>query len=111
MRRIAEGPRHRFWVGRARPTGQPDSTAEGLIELQSRNHGHGAGEGDHRDGHFPGPDHPGRDDADGQAAQARGRFQPAARLKGQEAEAMAGMEAKSKEFLDQGGALYVPAAE
>jgi hypothetical protein len=28
-----------------------------------------------------------------------------------EAEAIAGMEAKSKEFLDQGGALYVPAAE
>jgi phosphomethylpyrimidine synthase len=28
-----------------------------------------------------------------------------------EAEAIAGMEAKSREFLDQGGALYVPAAE
>jgi len=28
-----------------------------------------------------------------------------------EAEAMAGMEAKSREFLEQGGALYVPAAE
>ena len=28
-----------------------------------------------------------------------------------EVEAMQGMEAKSKEFLDQGGALYVPAAE
>src|SRR5471030_3212999 len=28
-----------------------------------------------------------------------------------EAEAMAGMEAKSKEFVEQGGALYVPAAE
>jgi phosphomethylpyrimidine synthase len=28
-----------------------------------------------------------------------------------EAEAIAGMEAKSKEFLDRGGALYVPAAE
>jgi phosphomethylpyrimidine synthase len=28
-----------------------------------------------------------------------------------EAEALAGMEAKSKEFLQQGGALYVPAAE
>ncbi len=28
-----------------------------------------------------------------------------------EAEAMAGMEAKSKEFIEQGGALYVPAAE
>ena len=28
-----------------------------------------------------------------------------------EAEAMAGMEAKSKEFLDQGGKLYVDAAE
>ncbi len=28
-----------------------------------------------------------------------------------EAEAMAGMDAKSKEFLDRGGALYVPAAE
>jgi phosphomethylpyrimidine synthase len=28
-----------------------------------------------------------------------------------EAEAMAGMEAKSREFIEQGGALYVPAAE
>ena len=28
-----------------------------------------------------------------------------------EAEAMLGMEEKSKEFLDQGGKLYVPAAE
>jgi phosphomethylpyrimidine synthase len=28
-----------------------------------------------------------------------------------EAEALAGMQEKSKEFLKQGGALYVPAAE
>ena len=28
-----------------------------------------------------------------------------------EAEALAGMEAKAQEFLDQGGKLYVPAAE
>jgi hypothetical protein len=28
-----------------------------------------------------------------------------------EAEAMAGMQAKSKEFVDQGGKLYVDAAE
>jgi phosphomethylpyrimidine synthase len=28
-----------------------------------------------------------------------------------EAEALAGMESKSREFLDQGGAIYIPAAE